>query len=139
MTPAAKEECLTFLDKWCDDQQCDLDEDVNLACEKEAIINTIENMDLLEVNGLILRIDNKINALGMASHLTDEMGVLYFEKALTQVKGLYQYFDNLCAKHLLTGYKYINKESDMDIPGLVKAKKSYHPIFIVKSFKLEIR
>ena len=138
MTPSAKAECLTFLDKWCDDQRCDFNEDVNLACEKQALINTIENMDLLEVNGLILRISNEINAFGMASHLTDDMGVLYFEKALTQIKGLYQYFDNLCSKHLLEGYKYINKESDMDLPGLTKAKKSYHPVFIIKSFKLEL-
>jgi hypothetical protein len=139
MTPSARAECLSFLDRWCEDQQCDLDEDVNLACEKEALINTIEHMDLLEVNGLILRIDGEISAFGMASHLTVEMGVLYFEKALTQVKGLYQYFDSLCAKALLNGYKYINKESDMDLPGLAKAKKSYHPVFMVKSFKLELK
>ena len=139
MTSSAKSECLIFLDKWCDDRGCDIDEDVNLACEKQALVNTIENMDLLEVNGLILRIENEIRAFGMASHLTDDMGVLYFEKALTKIKGLYQYFDNLCAKRLLAGYKYINKESDMSLPGLAKAKKSYHPVMMIKSYKLELR
>ena len=110
MTSSAKSECLMFLDKWCDDRGCDIDDDVNLACERQALVNTIENMDLLEVSGLILRINSEISAFGMAAHLTEDMGVLYFEKALTKIKGLYQYFDNLCAKHLLAGYKYINKE-----------------------------
>ncbi|MBW1697862.1 MAG: DUF2156 domain-containing protein [Deltaproteobacteria bacterium] len=139
MTPSVKSECLKFLDKWCDDRGCDIDEDVNLACEKQALINTIENMQLLEVNGLILRRAGDIIAFGMAAHLTDEMGVLYFEKALSRLKGLYQYFDNLCAKHLLAGYTYINKESDMNIPGLARAKRSYHPVMIIKSYKLEVR
>jgi hypothetical protein len=139
MTVSAKSECLEFLDKWCDDRGCDIDGDVNLVCEKQALVNTIENMDLLEVNGLILRINDEISAFGMAAHLTDDMGVIYFEKALTKVKGLYQYFDNICAKQLLAGYKYINKESDMSLPGLAKAKKSYHPVMIIESYKLELR
>ena len=67
------------------------------------------------------------------------MGVLHFEKALSNIKGLYQYFDSECAKRLFKGYKYINKESDMGDPGLAKSKKSYHPVMIVKSYKLIIK
>jgi hypothetical protein len=64
------------------------------------------------------------------------MATLQYEKAYDKIKGLYQYFDNQCAKRLFNGYTYINKESDMGVEGLAKAKKSYHPIHIIESFRL---
>jgi hypothetical protein len=75
----------------------------------------------------------------MGTRLTDTMGVLHFEKAHTHIKGLYQYLDRECARRLFNGYAYLNKESDMDVPGLVQAKKSYHPIKIMKSYQLTLR
>ena len=132
-------ECIDFLEKWCKERDCDTVGNDDLACEKEAAINTIKNIDTIDVNGLYLRVDGDISALGIASYLTDNMGVLHFEKAFAGVKGLYQYFDNLCAKRLFEGYSYINKESDMNIPGLAKVKQSYHPAMMIKSYKLELR
>ena len=92
----------------------------------------------MEVNGILLRINGEVNAFAITSHLTDDMGVLQFEKALVKVKGLYQYLDNICAKNLLKGYKLTNKESDMSVPGLARAKKSYHPVMMVKSYKMTV-
>jgi len=134
----SKTECIEFLDKWCKERDCDIELDEDLSCEKQAVINTMESMDLMEVGGLMLRIDGKLSAFGMASRLTDDMGTFHFEKALVKIKGLYQYFDNLCAKDLFEGYKYINKESDINIPGLAKAKKSYHPTMMVKSYRMDL-
>lgn len=138
LDPGAEADCLEFMEKWCTERGCDMETDENLSCEKQAFINTIKNVDVLEVEGILLRIDGELSAFGVTSRITDEMGALQFEKALVKVKGLYQYFDNLCAKTLLKGYRYINKESDMNVPGLTKAKKSYHPALILKSYRLDI-
>lgn len=134
-------ECIEFLEKWCKERECDLDKEDNLelACEKEAAINALENIDILGANGLLLRIDDVVSAFGIAARLTETMGALHFEKAYADVKGLYQYFDNLCAKHLFKEYQYINKESDMGIPGIAKAKRSYHPVKMIKSYKLTVK
>ncbi|MFC1798454.1 DUF2156 domain-containing protein [Thermodesulfobacteriota bacterium] len=133
------EECIDFLERWCEAHHCDVDEDSDMACEKQAAIHTIENIELLGVNGLLLKIDGEVSAFAVASHMSDDMGVLHFEKAYTHIKGLYQYFDQLCAGRLLSGYRYINKESDMDVAGLAKAKKSYHPVSMIKSYKLTLK
>ncbi|MBC8393058.1 MAG: DUF2156 domain-containing protein, partial [Deltaproteobacteria bacterium] len=108
ITSLVASECLDFLEKWCEERDCDANPEEDLACEKLAAINTLENIEVLEVNGLFLRVDNEISAFGIASHLKSDMGVLHFEKAFSGIKGLYQYFDNLCAKRLFNGYKYIN-------------------------------
>jgi len=139
MTSSVAPECLEFLEKWCEERDCDANPEEDLACEKLAAINTLENIEVLEVNGLLLRVDNEISAFGIASHLRNDMGALHFEKAFSAIKGLYQYFDNLCAKTLFNGYTYINKESDMSIPGLAKAKKSYHPVRMVRSYSLTLK
>ena len=139
IAPAMADECIEFLEKWCLENDCDSDEALDLACEKQAAINALKNIDKLGISGLLLRLNGRVSAFGIASQLTADMGVLHFEKAFANIKGLYQYFDNLCAKQLLNGYKYINKESDMNIPGLAKAKKSYCPVMIIKSYTLTLK
>ena len=139
MVPSVLSECIDFLEKWCEERNCDIKEDETLLCERQAAINTIENIDLFELDGILLRIDGETNAFGIASRLTESMGVLHFEKAFASKKGLYQYFDRECARRLFKGLPYINKESDMNIPGLAKTKKSYHPVMTVKSYILTVR
>ena len=80
-----------------------------------------------------------MNAFGISAPLTRDMATLQYEKAFSSIKGLYQYFDNACARMLFNGYTYLNKESDMGIPGLAKAKRSYHPEKIVESVRLTLK
>jgi hypothetical protein len=46
MTPASMDDCIDFMERWCEERGCDMDEDTELICEKEAVINTIEHMEL---------------------------------------------------------------------------------------------
>ncbi len=132
-------ECIDFLERWCEEQDCDADRNQDLACEWQAAINMINNVEHFKVEGLVLRIDGVVSAFAIASRLTRDMGVLHFEKASTRIKGLYQYFDRLCARELFADCTYINKESDMDVANLAKAKKSYYPCMRVKSYMLTLR
>ena len=132
------DECLHFLNEWCDLRKCDMEYNEGLACEKMAAIKTLNNIDALEVKGLLVRIDGKVSAFGISSHLTNEMGVLNFEKANPKIKGLYQFLDNECAKRLFADYKYINKESDMKLPNLAQSKRSYNPVMKIKSYCLTL-
>ncbi|MBF0227175.1 MAG: DUF2156 domain-containing protein [Desulfobacterales bacterium] len=134
--PSNFNECSKFLEDWCKQRNCDKDANIDLACEKQAALNALKYIDSLDFKGLLLKINGKINAFGVMSKLTSEMGVLHFEKAFGDVKGLYQYFDRECSRQLFNGYKYINKESDMDEEGLAQAKQSYHPIMKLKSYEL---
>lgn len=131
--------CLVFLDQWCQQRQCDLEHDEVLACEKRAIIRTFTHMDILEARGIVVRIDGEVNAFAIMSGLNERMGVLNFEKAFSNIRGLYQFLDNECAKRLFSQYEFINKESDMNVAELAQSKKSYHPVLRIKSYRLAIR
>ncbi len=134
--PDNAEDCLFFLEAWCRERDCDADDQLDLSCEKRAAINTLNHIADFDLKGILLRIDGKVSAFGISAPLTREMATLQYEKAFGSIKGLYQYFDNACARMLFNGYVYLNKESDMGIPGLAKAKKSYHPFKMVRSVKL---
>ena len=133
------QECLCFLEEWCHERDCDADDQVDLSCEKQAAINTLNHFDAFDLKGILLRIDGSVCAFGISAPLTREMATLQYEKASGDIKGLYQYFDNACARRLFNGYTYLNKESDMGIPGLAKAKKSYHPVKMIRSVKLILK
>lgn len=132
-------ECLECLEKWCEIRNCDADQDLSLACEKEAVINALHQGEQLDMKGLFVRIDGEISAFCISSYLRRDVGVMNFEKALPHIRGLYQYLDNECAKHLFNGYQYINKESDMGLPALAESKNSYHPVFKIKAYRLTLR
>ena len=137
MGPAVVDECLEFLEQWCEERDgCDGVKNSDLACEKQAAITTIENLEQMELKGILVRLDNVVSAFGISSALTQDMATLQYEKAFSHVKGLYQYLDRECAQRLFDGFTYINKESDMGMPGIAKSKRSYHPAMMVKAYKL---
>jgi uncharacterized protein len=137
LSSANAEACLTFLEQWCHQRQCDKNE--SLACEKQAVVRTLTHPEILEIEGIIVRIDGDISAFAIMSRLNESMGVLHFEKAFSNIRGLYQFLDNECARRLFSRYEFINKESDMNIAELAQSKKSYHPAFRIKSYSLTAR
>ena len=55
------------------------------------------------------------------------------------MKGLYQFLDSEAAKTVPAEYRFINKENDLGLPGLRKAKESYYPARFVKSYILGLK
>lgn len=132
-------ECLQFLEIWCDQHDCDADPESDLACEKNAVITALENMERLEWKGLLIRVDGRVSAFGIGARLNETTATLNFEKADSEIKGLYQFLDNECAKRLFRRFRYLNKESDMNLPNLAESKQSYNPVLRIKSYALILR
>lgn len=139
MTPESADECLDYLEEWCAERDCGQNPESSMLCEKNAAACAVQNLEKLDMKGLLLRVEGKINAFAVASKISKRMGALHFEKAVPTIKGLYQYFDSKCAEILFSDFEYLNKESDMGQPGLEKAKKSYNPVMRIKSYKLTLK
>ena len=137
--PGDVDECVAFLEKWCEMRDCGAEAEDELTCEKIAAVNAVGHLEAAEASGLLVRVDGVVSAMAVAAPLTAEMGVLMFEKAFPDIKGLYQYLDRACARTLFDGMTFINKESDMSLPGLAQAKRSYYPLAQVKSYRLTLK
>lgn len=137
--PGDVPDCLEFLEDWCRKRDCGVERDENLACEKRAAIESLKNLGPLEMKGLSIRVDGRVRAFAVASRLTGDMGVLNFEKADPGIRGLYQVLEMESARRLFAGCRYINKESDLGLENLARAKHSYHPVLRVKSYRFRVR
>jgi len=132
-------DCLQFLELWCEQHDCDTDPESDLACEKNAVITALKNMERLEWKGLLIRVDGRVSAFGIGTRLNETTATFNFEKADSGIKGLYQFLDNECAKRLFHPFRYLNKESDMNLPKLAESKQSYSPVLRIKSYVLTLR
>ena len=92
----------------------------------------------LEMEGLLLEENDEILGLTMASPLSSDTFDVHFEKARGDVDGAYTTINNEFANYIRAKHphiKFLNREEDMGIPGLRKAKMSYFPHHFVKKYK----
>lgn len=105
----------------------------NFDGEKDAIILALNNVNSLELDGLYIKIDNKIVAITLGTYSNDTF-ITHFEKVDYCYTGISQAINYFLANYLLGKVKYINREEDLGIEGIRIAKESYNPINKIKSF-----
>ncbi len=64
--------------------------------------------------------------------------MIHFEKASLEYNAAYQVINHEFLVHEGAPYKCVNREEDMDDPGLRDAKMSYHPCGFVKKYTVRI-
>lgn len=108
-------------------------QDFYLLCEKNGIETILTNMDRLSVKGGALRVDGKIVAFTLGSPINKEIFDVHIEKALKDYAEAYTVINREFARRL-ADYKYINREDDMGLEGLRKAKLSYKPVILLEKY-----
>ena len=95
-----------------------------------AIVEALENFDKLGLNGAVLYVEGKPVGMTMASEIVPGVWDIHFEKVIDEYaeNGGYAIINKLFAEKLwATGAHLINREEDIGIEGLRKAKLSYYP------------
>ncbi|MGB9620323.1 MAG: DUF2156 domain-containing protein, partial [Armatimonadota bacterium] len=134
LTSDLADECWKFAERWCDEKLCESIE--GLAAERRAVHEMLANFDALGLRGGAVRIDRRVVAFSLGEALNPETLVVHVEKADTSIDGLYQLINNEFCIHEAAGYRWVNREQDLGVPGLRKAKESYHPARLVETWRL---
>ena len=115
--------------------------DPDLADEAGAIEEMFEHYETLGFLGGMLYQNGEPVAFTAGTKLDNEVFDTHFEKALPGVEGAYTMVNREFARLVRAEYPDItafNREEDMGIEGLRKAKLSYHPdILLMKYFAIE--
>lgn len=107
----------------------------NIESEKTAIHKCLTYYDELELLGAVIKVNKKIIALTIGEKINDDTFVIHFEKAFKSYVGAYSIINYKFSKILYDlGFKYINREEDLGIPGLRKSKLSYNPVILMKKY-----
>ncbi len=127
-------ECKSLLKIWMkvngddtidtDDQEDDFD--------VQAVNLMLDNFDYLGLKGGLICVDGEIAAFTIGERLTDDTVVVHVEKARTDIHGAYTIINQQFVENELSEYTYVNREEDMGIENLRKAKMSYHPDILME-------
>lgn len=105
-----------------------------LEVEREGVRALLSHFDELGLLGGAVRVDGQVVAFCIASRLTQDAVDVHVEKALDAYEGAYTVVNNQFARHLPAEVTLINREDDMGLEGLRKAKLSYHPARLLKKY-----
>lgn len=125
--PLTKENCVKCLqleEQWL----AQPGHETSAQSEYITIKNGLENIEELELVGGVLYVDQEIAAFTYGSAINDHMFCTHVEKADLRYEGAYQMINYLFAQHIPEQYTLINREEDLGMSGLRKAKMSYEPI-----------
>lgn len=102
----------------------------NYTLEQIALDRALAQYEQLHLDGLILYDGDRILAFSIASQLSDDTMDVHFEKAMEDADGAYAAINQAFASYLREKYphiRYLDREEDMGLEGLRKAKLSYYP------------
>lgn len=106
--------------------------------EWRGICYFLENYHLTECLGGMLLVDNKVVAVTFGEALNQDTVVIHIEKANTDFRGAYQAINRHYLQNHWSDYTYVNRQQDLGIEGLRKAKMSYHPLRLVEKFNARV-
>lgn len=122
-------ECIEASRVWCKDNDCT----GFLSYEMSSIADMLTNKNKLDYYGIAVYVDNEISAFTIGEKANDDMAIIHIEKAFSDISGIYAFINKTFAEKYFRNVRFINREDDMGLEGLRKAKESYHP------FKLEYK
>ena len=106
------------------------DPHMDFHLEKLALERAFAFYDQLELEGLVLVDEGQVLAFTIGSRLNEKTFDVHFEKALDIADGAYPAINQAFARYLREKYpqlRWLNREDDMGLEGLRKAKMSYSP------------
>ncbi|MFZ2538254.1 MAG: phosphatidylglycerol lysyltransferase domain-containing protein [Oscillospiraceae bacterium] len=131
------EDCIIMNKEWCEINDCGRDEHLKDECC--AIKRSFKYFHELNFFGGLIRIDNKVVAYTIAERLNDDVVVVHMEKAFSEIQGAYPAINREFVANMCQSYKYVNREEDLGVEGLRKAKLSYRPAIILEKFSVKIK
>lgn len=132
------EECFQMALKWRDLNGCEEDEEKN--AEICVTLNSLRLFKELHLVGGLIRVEQELVAFCIGEPINEDTFVVHIEKAFADIDGAYTIINQQFVEHELYGrYTYVNREEDLGVEGLRKAKLSYRPVKMVEKGVMTLR
>ena len=130
------DDCLKLLKDWASNKEENNEFDEGIDDESIGIRKIFNNYKYLRENLKIagIYVDGKLEAFTMGELINPNMALIHIEKANPNIRGLYPYINQQFILNEFEDVEFVNREEDLGIPGLRKAKLSYHPVKFVEKY-----
>ncbi len=130
-------ECIAMNEKWIEESLYENKDE--LIEELEIIKLVFENYDALDFVGGLIRVDGEVVAYTMGERMNEDTFCVHFEKAFSKYRGAYPMINREFCENELSAYKYVDREDDLGIDNLRKAKLSYYPAIIREEYEAMLK
>lgn len=130
-------ECMEMNRKWCEQNDCGRDE--SIKAEQCAIRRCFRYFKELDFFGGVLRYEGEIVAYTIGEHLNRDTVVVHMEKAFSEIQGAYPAINREFIANMCQEYTYVNREEDLGVEGLRKAKLSYRPAILLSKYEVTLK
>lgn len=127
LTPDRFEECMRLEQAWYRLHE-GIDGEEEIVAERQAIRRAFGAFEELGLRGGCLYVGERMVAFTYGSAVNHETFDIHVEKADTTYEGAFTMINRLFAETLPEQYRCINREEDLGLEGLRRAKLSYAPI-----------
>ena len=135
LTPELVPECLRLESEWYIESS-ENERDALLE-ERCSMTYALKHMKELDITGGVLHVGGKICAFTYGAAINHNTWDTCVEKADIEIEGSYAMINYEYANHIAEQYTYINREEDLGIDGLRKAKLSYQPTILLEKYIAE--
>ena len=130
-TPDDYDACVSLQEKWIQNKGENLED---YAVERVVIEQALGNIDRLNLRCGLLLVDGRLEAFSIGEKFVDDMVIIHIEKANPNMRGTFALINREFARNEWCGTRYINREEDLGIAGLRKAKLSYYPDHMIEKY-----
>lgn len=134
LEPGLFPECLQLLQQWSDNAEAigHLQGADSKVMERESISQVFNNWERFGAIGGAMFVDGKMVAFTYGVPINGNTFDLCVEKGDIAYKGVYTVVRHEFMQQIPEQYTYINLEEDLGLPGLRRAKSSYHPAYQIQ-------
>ena len=134
LTPDLIPECLQLAEQWCRTNETTEEERRELEDEHRSLTDALLHFEQLDLLGGVLHVDGHIVAFTFGTPINRQTFDVCVEKADVKVEGSYAMINYEFANRIPEQYTFVNREEDLGLEGLRKAKLSYYPEMLLEKW-----
>ncbi len=137
LTPEILPEVFKMADKWTEEMRKITENSKSIEVENAALKEYLPYMQKLNLRGGCIKVNGEIVAFTFGSPINNKVFDIHVEKALPEFRTAYSLINREFIANELSDFEYVNREDDMGLEGLRKAKLSYHPDILLKKYVIK--
>ena len=135
LTPDLAKECWKLEEEWAA-KHTDMHARLDADDEQNSMRRVFKHWNELQARGAAILVDGRVVAFTFGGPINYDTFDVCCEKANTDYEGAYAIINRDFVRHLPEQYTLINREEDLGLEGLRRAKLSYQPKILLDKYTI---